>query len=822
MSFPSLSGRASVAPVLLTGVLLGTFSPGITAAGASLAGVPAVNSLSFSADVASACAGRTPLRARIGRLGASRARISWHAPSAGSPLTYRVLRAGHTVGQSIGTSMIVRVTPGERAVFKIQARYALAPRFCAETLRATVAFRPPGRVQRLRILASTSGSIRIGWRAAQRGDAPLAGYRVIRDGKVVGQTHWRSLTMRVSPRNAHSVTVAAVDVDGHLGPSSNVLTIGGPGPQAASAAPSVPGAVSAGEIEDEAATILWLPSSPGGAPIVGYRVYRDGELVGQTSTTSMRLTQLASTHTYAITIGALDAAKHESVRTPPLSLTTTHTPPSPPSLLSAEHVTDTSATLSWQAGIVNAGSLAGYLLFENGQPEEVVHGQSTTVTLASQRSYVFTVRTLDSDGYLSAPAPDLTVVTTHTPPSTPGKLAASEVTQHSAALTWSPSTAVSGQIVGYRVFRDGDLVGQPTTPGMTLSGLAAGSTYEMTVVAIDSLGAISEPTPALVLKTAPPTQTHGTAQAFLLASTDLSFDDLQAHYEQIGVVYPTYFECGVGGAVTGSNDPLVSGWAEARGIAVMPRLNCQNPPVEEQILNEPVAEQNTIDQLASLCATYGYQGIEVDFENSSANAPSERNPFTAFITALAARLHSQGDKLSTVVTAKAYNATTGRAAMYDDAALSGPSDYVLVLDWGLHWTTSVPGGMDELPWFRYVAEYTAEMPNRSKFVLGMPMYGIDWPAGGGHSNPGTPLEFNSITTLMSEYGVLSEWEPKAQDPHFSYVDALGVPHSVWYSDQQSLAPRVALADSLGMGVALWHLGSEDQSIWELPGLGGGG
>jgi spore germination protein YaaH len=224
-----------------------------------------------------------------------------------------------------------------------------------------------------------------------------------------------------------------------------------------------------------------------------------------------------------------------------------------------------------------------------------------------------------------------------------------------------------------------------------------------------------------------------------------------------------------------------------------------------------------INQLAAMCQTYGYQGIQVDFEG---NIPSERNPFTAWITALAAKLHAQGDKLSTVVTAKYYNVMSGRAALYDDAALSVPSDYLFVLDWGLHWTTSAPGGMDELPWFTKVADYTATMPNKSKFVLGMPMYGIDWPNGGGSSNPGTPLEFNDIVALEGELGITPEWEPVAADPHFSYVDASGVPHSVWYTDQQSLGIRAQLAESLGLGIGLWHLGSEDQSIWELPQLGG--
>jgi len=823
---------APLSALLLAGVLLGALSPdapaadgalagGPPAGGARIASMPAVNSLSFSASLASACISRAPRGARISRLAGSRVRLSWKAPSGEAPLTYRVLRARRTVGQTTRTSMIVRVALGKRTVFTIQARYALAPKTCSKTLRVGLAFRVPGRVQKLRILSRNALGVRIGWSPARRGDDPLAGYRIQRDGAIAGQTHGRSYVLRLSGGRSHSVTVTAVDTGGHLGPASKALTIGALGGSATvdGGAPSTPGSVSASDIGDEAATIWWLASKPGGARITGYRVYRDGQLVGQTTEASMRLTHLSSLHTYSITVGAVDSDKRESARTPPFSLSTTHTPPDGPALIAAEQVTDTSATLAWQAGSANSGRLIGYVLFEDGQPEELVHGQTATVALASQRSYVFTVRALDSAGYLSAPAPNLTVVTTHTPPSAPSGLLASEVTDDSAVLGWSPSTPVSGEIVGYRVFRDGIPVGQTATLQMTLESLAPSTAYQVTVVAVDSLGAVSAPSAPLEVQTAAPTQSDGHVQAFLLASTDQSFDDLEAHYQQIGVVYPTYFNCGAGGAVSGSNDPLVTGWAQARGVAVMPRLNCQNPNDEDQILNEPAVGQSMIETLASLCATYGYQGIQVDFEGAQ---PSERNPFTAFITALAAKLHSQGDKLSTIVTAKYYNIQSGRAAMYDDAALAAVSDYVFVLDWGLHWTTSTPGGMDELSWFKRVAEYTATLPNKSKFVLGMPMYGIDWPAGGGPANPGTPLEFDNITALESEYGVTPEWEPVAADPHFSYVDGNGVRHSVWFSDKQSIEVRVALAESLGLGVGLWHLGSEDQSIWELPGLGGGG
>jgi len=768
------------------------------------------------------------------RLSGPRVRLSWRAPAgpvgapsgAGAKLVgYRVLRDGRVVGQTTRTAMVLAVVLGRRTTFTVQARYAAPPGACPARIRNALALRPPGPVRGLRVLAVTAAGLRVGWRRAHRGDAPIAGYRVYRDAAVVGQTRGLSFTLKLSAARGHTVAVAAVDTRGHLGPRSHPLRIGAhPTPAVHPAAagyapPGAPGALSVSEVSDAGATLWWTPARAGSQRIIGYRVYRDDKLLGQSTQDSMRLTKLSSLRTYALAVDAVDALHREGPRTPTLQLTTTHTPPQGPALISALRVTDTSATLSWQAGAANSGTLVGYLLFQDGKPKRVVDGQTTTVTLASDRSYTFTVRALDSYGYLSAPAPNLTVVTTHTPPSTPAGLQATEVTANSATLAWSASTPVSGQIVGYRVFRDGIPVGQTATTGITLSDLAPESPYKITVVAVDSLGAISAPTAPLAIQTADPPPTHGHVQAFLLASTDQSFFDLEAHYQQIGVVYPTYFECGAGGAVEGQDYPLVTDWARARQIEVMPRLNCQSPAIEDEILNEPAVGQRTIEQLAALCREKGYSGIQVDFEGAQ---PAERQPFTNWITALAAALHAQGDKLSTVVTAKYYNVTTGRAAMYDDAALSDVSDYIFVLDWGLHWTTSTPGGMDEMPWFKRVAEYTATMPNRSKFILGMPMYGIDWADGGGPANPGTPLEYDEVMALASEYGATPEWDAEAQDPHFSYTDPGGVHHEVWYTDQQSIAARVALAESLGLGVGLWHLGSEDQSIWELPGLGASG
>jgi spore germination protein YaaH len=654
-----LSPRSIAVAVLAAAVLAaGALGAGAAASRAANAGMPARAARALHRH---ACSGPTPGNLRLKRLRGPQARLTWKAPRGVSgAVSYRVKRQGRTVGQTTRGSIVLRVTPGRLMTFSVQARTGVGSAGCWSKLRSRVPFHGPGRVVGLRIVNRASGGVTLGWKAAARGDAPIAGYRIERDAAVAGQTHGRSYALKLSAGRSHRVVVVAVDTRGHVGPASGALVIGASG-------------------------------------------------------SSRGATVKAST-------------PHEAPNAPASS------------------------------------------------------------------------------------------VTAHTPPSAPTGLSASDVTSTSAHVSWTPSTTVSGEIVGYRVYRDGETVGQAPGPEMTLANLAPSSDYEITVVAVDSLGAISEPTPALVVHTAEPTPTSGTAQAFLLASTDQSFHDLQAHYEQIGVVYPTYFNCGVGGEISGSDDPLVTGWAEARKIEVLPRLNCQNVSDEERVLNEPTARARMIENIASLCRTYGYQGIQIDFEGAP---PGERGAFTAFVTALAERLHAQGDKLSTAVTAKYYNIQTGRAAMYDDAALSVPSDYMFVLDWGVHWTTSSPGSIDEYSWFKRVADYTATLPNLSKFVLGMPMYGIDWPNGGGSSNPGTPLEYEDIVALETAFGALPEWDSTALSPHFTYDDGAGVRHDVWFTDKQSIGARTALAASLGLKIGLWHLGSEDQSVWELPQLAAG-
>lgn len=77
-----------------------------------------------------------------------------------------------------------------------------------------------------------------------------------------------------------------------------------------------------------------------------------------------------------------------------------------------------------------------------------------------------------------------------TAPSVPAGLSAPSVTSSSVTLTWTASTDNAGGsgIAGYDVYRNGSLVGSPTSVGYTDSGLSAATAYNYRVRARDNAG----------------------------------------------------------------------------------------------------------------------------------------------------------------------------------------------------------------------------------------------------------------------------------------------------------------------------------------------
>jgi beta-glucosidase len=102
------------------------------------------------------------------------------------------------------------------------------------------------------------------------------------------------------------------------------LTYSDTPPPTDTTAPSVPGTPAATGVTATGLTLTWPASTDtGGSGLAGYDVYRDGTLIGSSTTASYAVTGLTAATRYEFTVAARDAAGNRSARSAALAVTTT-------------------------------------------------------------------------------------------------------------------------------------------------------------------------------------------------------------------------------------------------------------------------------------------------------------------------------------------------------------------------------------------------------------------------------------------------------------------------------------------------------------------
>lgn len=655
------------------------------------------------------------------------------------------------------------------------------------------------------------------WRVPSGHPAGLA-FRVARDGAVVGQTRARRMRLALAPARATTITVTTV-LRGRPTRCAATVRVRGRG-----TAPAAVQGLSTTPRRGGRLTLSWEPAAPGDHPIRGYRLRRDGRTVATLAGRSITIA-VPARGSRRLQVAAVDRAGHVGRPSPAVTVQAGHLPPTAPLAPAASELSGTTAVLSWGRARAIGAHVRGYRLLRDGRTVLAVAGTRARLTRAPGHTY--RVVAVDSLGWTSRPSAPVTIATARAAPrptgttealGAPGAPRATAVTDTAVALAWAPSAVPAGsQLRGYRLMRDGEVVTQVAALSANVGNLAAKSAHDWTVAAVDTRGRASAPSPATRVVQADPPAATGGVHAFLLASTDSSFAAFRKHYRQIGVVYPTYYECDTAnGRILGADDRLITGFAQDRGVKVLPRFNCQRTAVVHQILTDPALRSQWLDTMTALAEQGGWDGVSLDFESVP---PTDRDALTAFVADLSDRLHAAGKLLSQAVSAKLRDIPDHpRSGAFDYPALAQYDDHVFVMAWGIHWSTSLPGAQDDFAWVRQIRDYVATMPQRPKFVMGTMLYGMDWPAGGGPSHPGEGLHYGEIEALAARYGAVPAFDAGRRAWYLAYTDEAGVPHDVWYPDAGAVGDRVALAREQGLGVGFWRIGQEDERIWSDPRL----
>ena len=265
-------------------------------------------------------------------------------------------------------------------------------------------------------------------------------------------------------------------------------------------APTVPADVKTTEVTVTTAKITWSESTDN-VSVAGYNVYVNETKVNDALVTGTEysLTDLTAATEYSVTVTAVDAAENESAKSEAVVFTTeaekdTQAPTAPTDVKATE-VTETTAKVTWSEATDNVG-VVGYNVYLNETKvnDALVTGTEYALTgLTEATEYTVRVTAVDAAENESKRSEAATFTTPKTQdtevPSVPAGVAASDVTQTGAKITWTASTDNVG-VAGYNVYLGESKVNTSpvTVTEYALTGLTANTGYTVSVSAVDAAG----------------------------------------------------------------------------------------------------------------------------------------------------------------------------------------------------------------------------------------------------------------------------------------------------------------------------------------------
>jgi spore germination protein len=221
-----------------------------------------------------------------------------------------------------------------------------------------------------------------------------------------------------------------------------------------------------------------------------------------------------------------------------------------------------------------------------------------------------------------------------------------------------------------------------------------------------------------------------------------------------------------------------------------------------QVLNNPTARTNLVNNIVHLVSRKGYGGVNIDFERVSAE---DRDLLTGFLRQLRDRFAPEDYVLTIAVPAKTSEEIPWLRG-YDYGGIGAVVDFMFIMAYDWHHAGSEPGPIAPITEVRRTIEFAInKMPSR-KIILGVPLYGYDWiiPYQSGTIAPAISNQ-NAIDTAM-RYQSPIQYTENYESPFFRYKDQQGQSHEVWFEDVRSMSQKMRLVREYGLeGIGAWQL-----------------
>lgn len=225
----------------------------------------------------------------------------------------------------------------------------------------------------------------------------------------------------------------------------------------------------------------------------------------------------------------------------------------------------------------------------------------------------------------------------------------------------------------------------------------------------------------------------------------------------------------------------------------------------KQVLNDPVALNNLIENIVSKVKEKQYAGIDIDFEFI---LPEDKEAFINFVQKVTQRLNEEGFQTFIALAPKTYANQPGLLyAAHDYPALGSAANRVLLMTYEWGYTYGPPMAVAPINNVKQVLDYAVTAIDPNKIYMGIPNYGYDFtlPYVQGESKAETLSVVEAVGRAKS-VGAKIQFDETAQTPFFTYYDKEGRQHEVWFEDARSIKAKLDQYEEYNLeGVGYWQL-----------------
>jgi spore germination protein YaaH len=305
------------------------------------------------------------------------------------------------------------------------------------------------------------------------------------------------------------------------------------------------------------------------------------------------------------------------------------------------------------------------------------------------------------------------------------------------------------------------------------------------------------------------------------ASDNDKLSSLLSGTEGVNVVSPTWFSLNDNeGNFTSLASLEYVEKAHELGLEVWALIDNFSSDVSTyELLSHMSGRKTLIANLMEAAREYELDGINIDFEGMKTETGTH---FIEFIRELSVECRKEG----LVLSVDNYVPASG-TEYYQWKEQGTVADYVIVMCYDEHWSTSDAGSTASLPFVEKGIEDMLEYVPQKKLIAALPFYTRDWefdasaeigeqedPLSAAYVVNSTAVGMEKALRLLTEAGAELSWDTEAGQYYGEYEEN-GSLHRIWLEDATSLQRKLDVTASYDLaGVAFWKLGLEADNVWE--------